>query len=470
MMTSKLSWPKEKFLPERIFLDASHTHASGKNSGIERVVRSIMAECEQWCHPSGVPTPKLVTHHQGTFYLVESTTKNHFTRIASIESNVRNQLPKWYLSFASKISELSRSSRFRKWFYPEAGHLGVFKLPHSIYDSILRKSLSYHSLPVSPTEKDLFLLPDAYWTRRGVWQAAAHARNSGATIATVIYDLIPLTHPQYVGTKRMEGFRRYLNHAVENSDLIVAISQTVRDEVREYIKNHFSDFKRLPTSVEHFTLGAELSLVNGAIRPAVKELFGVKLAENSQAKPYLMVATFDPRKNHHYLLDAFDLLWKQRSDLQLCLIGRVGSLCEDVIHRIRSHPAWNKQLFAFFDIKDAELQHCYQNCRGVIFPSIVEGFGLPIVESLWFGKRTFASDTPIHREVGKNDCVYFDLEDPTDLANEIEKWELIAGDNNKLPTRRPTNWEESSRQLIAHCLKSHAMIRSNGTPSLNKAA
>ncbi len=53
--------------------------------------------------------------------------------------------------------------------------------------------------PIEPTSDDLFLLPDAYWPKRGVWQAVEHARACGAMVATVLYDLIPVTHPQFVG-------------------------------------------------------------------------------------------------------------------------------------------------------------------------------------------------------------------------------------------------------------------------------
>jgi len=447
-------------IPKRIFLDGSHTCASGKNSGIERVVRSLLSECGQWNEKDGLPRPQLVTHQAGRFYRVEQRVQKHFSRLALLESNLRRKLPSWYLKLARFLCNRVDSARLRKWFLPEAGHLGWFKLPHNIYDSLVRKTLPFVSEAIAPNEDDLYLLPDAYWTRRGVWTAAAAARQNGATIATVIYDLIPLTHPQYVGTKRMEGFKRYLHHAIEHSDLIIAISRTVQADVEAYIRDNRSSFSRVPASIRHFTLGAELSLVQGEVRPSVRSLFEPAPAADAPKNPYLMVATFDPRKNHHYLLDAFDLLWKTRDDLRLCLIGRVGSLCEDVVHRIRNHAAFDKQLFVFYDIKDAELQHCYQHCRGVVFPSIVEGFGLPIVESLWFGKRTFASNTPIHREVGQDDCVYFDLESPSSLATEIEKWERIAeSKTNPLPTRRPTTWEESSRQLISSCLETHRELR-----------
>ncbi len=86
------------------------------------------------------------------------------------------------------------------------------------------------------------------------------------------------------------------------------------------------------------------------------------------------------------------------------MVGRVGWLCEDILIQLEKHTRRNRELFVFHDLSDAELQYCYSSSRGVIFPSIVEGFGLPIVEALWHGQKTFASDTPIHREVGRNDC------------------------------------------------------------------
>jgi len=418
-----------------------------------------------------MPAPTIVTFNSDNFFPIVDRVQNHYTKLASLHSNLQSNLPSWYTRLASWCCSKINSPQLHKWFLPVDGHLGAFKLPHNIYNAMVRKSLPLYSRPIVPCENDVFLLPDAYWARRDVWKAAAAARKSGATIATMIYDLIPLSHPQYVGVKRMEGFRRYLHQVIENSDLIVAISYAVQKDVEEYIRQHRGHFKSVPSRVKHFTLGAELKFVQGEVRPEIQQLFRPNREPNEPRNPYLMVATFDPRKNHHYLLDTFDLLWKKHPDLRLCLIGRVGLLCEDVIQRINAHPALNRLLFPFYDIKDAELQHCYQHCRGVVFPSTVEGFGLPIVESLWYGKRTFASNTPIHVEVGGKDCVYFDLDSTTTLATEIEKWEQIADTPGcKLPVRRPTTWQESSRQLIGLCIESHCSKSSKADISGQRAA
>jgi alpha-1,2-rhamnosyltransferase len=89
----------------------------------------------------------------------------------------------------------------------------------------------------------------------------------------------------------------------------------------------------------------------------------------------------------------------------------------------------------------------------VIFPSIVEGFGLPIVEALWFGQKTFASDTKIHREVGQSDCTYFGLDDPQHLVGQIEQWEQAKAAGARPPAsgRRLTSWRQSTEQVLDFC-------------------
>ena len=125
-MTSNIRNTFAHPLPERIFVDASHTCASGKNSGIERVVRSLLAECGHWCEADGLPVPQSVTHHAGQFFCVENQVEKQFMHVASLEANVRSKLPNWYLGLAQRLCKSLTSPRLRKWLLPEAGHLGLF--------------------------------------------------------------------------------------------------------------------------------------------------------------------------------------------------------------------------------------------------------------------------------------------------------------------------------------------------------
>ncbi len=453
---------------ERIFIDASYTLASGKNSGIERVVRSILRESVRMGMAQAIPAPKVVLSIGGEFYAPSQEQQDYFSKPAAMHANVLSTMPSAYVRLAKGVCRVTGSDKLQKWLLPQAGHLGLFKLAHNFYETRVRRKIAATCEPLRFGPGDLILLPDAYWVNRlrtSMWPATSKARAQGSLIATLLYDLIPLTHPEFVGLKRRDAFLEYLKQVAQHSDLMLAISDTVRSEVTNFLPTVAETSSNFCDDIRSFQLGAELENATGPIRGDVIDLFG------SHVPPYLMVATFDPRKNHQYLMDAFDLLWREQPSLKLCLVGRIGSRCEEIVRRITDHPQLGKQLFLFSDLSDAELHHCYTGARGVIFPSIVEGFGLPIVESLWFGKKTFVSDTPIHREVGQNDCCYFSLDSPNSLAKELLAWEAAVARNEQpaLPTRKLVSWRESTQQVLQHCLQA-AQLRQASAQPLRKVA
>lgn len=439
-----------------ITIDASHTYGSGKNTGIERVVRNLCRELPDALAQRGLQPPKITTHFQGHFLQIDSDLLQRLQLLADWEKNTSEFVPQWLQTVPNWIARTSGSAKIRKWLEPSPSHLGIYKVPHHLtrWNSLARSTRQGNS--IAPAPNQILILPDAYWTRRDIWKTVQTHRNAGSLIATVVYDLIPLTHPQYVGKKRSEKFQSYLDQVIRHSDTIVAISKTVRDEVQAYIEKQ-PNRSELCQDVRSFVLGAELtipksgSLQNHTVRPLVGSLFET----SNKQTPYLMVASFDPRKNHEQALNAFDVLWRSNPNLQLCFAGRSGSLCDDLMKRIQNHPKLNRGLWVFHDLSDIELHYAYQHCSGVLLPSIVEGFGLPIVESLWHGRKTFASDTPIHREVGGKHCEYFQLHDAQSLVIAIQAWESAQNTatphlaTNSTPQRfMPTTWRQSASQLL----------------------
>ena len=135
------------------------------------------------------------------------------------------------------------------------------------------------------------------------------------------------------------------------------------------------------------------------------------------------MGTIEPRKNHAYLLDAFDRLWKRGVDISLCLVGKVGWKCESLIGRIETHPELNRRLFMLTGLSDSDLAFCYGASKALVYPSFVEGFGLPLIEALGRGLPVLASDIPIFREIVGEVALYFDLSDPDSLCQAIEHFE-----------------------------------------------
>ncbi|EOX9051676.1 glycosyltransferase family 4 protein, partial [Pseudomonas aeruginosa] len=174
----------------------------------------------------------------------------------------------------------------------------------------------------------------------------------------------------------------------------------------------------------------------------------------AKAPVFLMVSTIEPRKNHGYLLDAFERAWAQGSQARLCIAGRIGWKCEALVERVRQHPELNKRLFMFNDLSDKSLEYAYSHAASLVFPSYVEGFGLPLVEAMQRGLPAMGSDIPVFREIGGEFMAYFDLADPQTLANLVTRFEATG----EFPAERPVGewrwigWHEASRQLIARIL------------------
>ena len=434
----------DKTMPGRIFIDGTYSLCSGKNSGIERVVRSLVRES---ANADGVAQVATVLSYDNRFFRLDAKQILRLSECASFQRSALAQMPAAYRWLANCVCWLLPFLSVRKCLLPDAGHLGLFKLAHSFFEKRARKNAASDAREIQFGPGDILLLPDAYWAKMHIWPVVEQARQCGALVASVVYDLIPITHEDFVGEGMKAKFIEYLQCLAVHSDVIIAISNTVREQLRNYLPK-ICEPGTYCSDIRSFTLGAEFATVEGNPSQELKALFS-----DAETSPYLMVATFEPRKNHKYLVDAFELLWETHPNLKLCLVGRVGWLCDDLMARLESHAARGHQLFVFHGVTDAELQYCYQSSRGVIFPSIVEGFGLPIVESLWHGKKTFASDTLIHREVGKGDCTYFELGNPLSLVDEILKWEKqLKSSISSLPVRQPIAWSESYQQLIDCCL------------------
>ncbi len=260
-------------------------------------------------------------------------------------------------------------------------------------------------------------------------------------VAALLHDLIPITHPWYCSENYTCNFTHYLPFLVANTDLFIPNSQTTDNELKQYL--HKNSPSRKP-AISHFYLGTDLDLIKQTL--PVRKNFQTMIATN---KPYLCVGTIEPRKNHALLLDAFDRIWEKNHEIYLCIIGCYGWKSEKLIERIINHPLFGDNLTWFNDINDSELAYCYNNAKSLIFPSIIEGFGLPLVEALHYDCPVMASDIPVFREIGTDKCAYFSPDNPDDLVSLIEEFEIygkLPGVEEKTEFKWP-NWEESALEF-----------------------
>ena len=412
--------------PKRILFDMSFTCLSGKTSGIERVVRSLHTAGLAWqqarMHKSSFPEFIPVFASQGQFYRLDQRAQSLLAPLGQFERDCLSVVPYWYRLLAWTLCRIAPLPWLRRQLLPSTGHLGIFKSWHRHKKKKALANAASGQDPLKLCADDIVWLPDAYWAQASVWSAAEHAQQQGALVASLVYDLIPLRSGTF-----NQGFYRYLHQLLDNSHVALCISDCERQQLEAFQAASDSRFSSCIT-FRTVTLGCDIQHSEDEVRPQFACPFESPskqpLADNDHPSVYLCVNTFDPRKNHALLLEAFDHLWSTGNDVRLCLVGRLGWQYQEIARRISGHKELNRRLFVFHDATDAEINYCYQRARAVITASKDEGFGLPIVESLSRGRTTLASDIPIHREVGGHSCHYFALTNTAELVLLVQQCEL----------------------------------------------
>lgn len=156
------------------------------------------------------------------------------------------------------------------------------------------------------------------------------------------------------------------------------------------------------------------------------------------------VATFEPRKNHVRLLEAIERIPEIRS---VVLIGRdLGSRAE-VDSYIRASTALSeRQLTVIESVDEAEMVRTYQRAKLFVSPSLLEGFGMPLLEAAACGAKIACSDLAVFREICGDAAAYFDPLDVTDMARTIQA-SLCSASGHGLDVAA-FRWPRITRDLI----------------------
>ncbi len=393
--------------PRRIFLEASQTLTTNKDltTGIQRVVRHLL-HCALSEHHDDL-TIEPVVFDIDCFRKIDSRTFDALKRSPTLLTSTGSSPQPTF------VDKLTTSIMKTRWLHR------LLKPVWHFYQSIRQSTLKrMHYFKDKKNEiqleaGDLLILCDNTWNADILNYLYQHnPKSSGYHLIVLLYDLIPLTHPHLVDSRITDQFKTWLDKMMEIATGFIAISRTAESTLQDYAHQQSK------------TLLSDSIHLSGQLDSPVKDdvkFHNTELNEvfSRQIPTFLIVGTIDPRKNQLFALRAFHQLWEQGHQAQLLIIGRAGFQCDQIIHSIEQHPEFQKRLFLFHHINDEELNYCYQKIDGLIWPSLIEGFGLPIVEAIQKHKVVFVSDIPIHREVGRNYCRYFSLEQPDQLVEEL---------------------------------------------------
>ncbi len=208
-----------------------------------------------------------------------------------------------------------------------------------------------------------------------------------------LHDLIPISHPEYCRAGEAERHHRRLETMLSVGKGLIVNSAATRDELLAY--------------------AAARSV---AVPPcAVALLAPAMLPEPYRGRPlekpyFVVLGTIEPRKNHSLLLHLWRQLVAELGDAapQLVVIGQRGWECEQVVDLLDRCAALQGQVTELPRCDDRELATWLAHAQALLFPSFIEGFGMPLVEALMLGVPVIASDLPVFREIAGTIPHYLD--------------------------------------------------------------
>lgn len=315
------------------------------------------------------------------------------------------------------------------------------------------RSLNRVDLEKRMKPKDLLFMADIYSGPRTAMVSKFLVSNPHIRSVALFYDAIPWLYPELTRGVNTDFFVSYVRSLIHFKK-IIAISEESADQLRECWRQvyanalHSGDLKFEETrwpAIHVVGLPCEelnpRSAENGADHRSAQ-------TQDQSMPTVLCVGIWEPRKNQGVLLKAAELLWKKGCRFRLLLIG--GSVYEygkDIRILATELIEQGYPLEVREQVDNSALEQAFHDCLFTVFPSILEGFGLPILESLINGRPCICASNGAIGEVSSGGgCLHVNTKSPQDVANGMERLlsstELLEELRKQATHRHIKTWSE----------------------------
>lgn len=252
----------------------------------------------------------------------------------------------------------------------------------------------------------------------------------------VVHDLGFIDCPQYVTAGNRLYLQRFVKRSVTKAAFVGAISEFTKQRLVDTYDISSNKVVVLPIPYEPGSPSGEVS-------EKIKQI---------AKKPFILyVGTIEPRKNIDGLVSAFALTDAQiRQDYQLVLAGGWGWKTEQIKSTIEKNEDRINVVLPGY-VSDAEKEFLYQKAALVCIPSHYEGFGMQLLEALYYQKKLLLSDIPVFHEVAGSSAYFTDISNLTIFYKDIEN---ILKETKPLNVTMPSwSWSTNSRTIISRVRK-----------------
>lgn len=296
--------------------------------------------------------------------------------------------------------------------------------------------------PVGFAPGDILICTGATWQFQTYHKRIERLKqNYGVIFVTFAHDMVPILFPEWSVKHTTDAFELWAREVLPQADILFTNSNATARDVAKFAQAE--------------ALG---------IPPARKLPMGMSFVTQQELpaplhpRPFvLFVSTIEPRKNHAAMLRLWRRLLLAMPDAavpDLVFAGRVGWMARDIIGQAENSEWFGGKLRLIEAPSDAELASLYRDCLFTVYPSFYEGWGLPVTESLCFGKMVAASNKGSIPEAGGEFCAYFDPDDLNDtervIGDLIRHPETVARLEARIAASfEPPGWDDTARAVLA---------------------
>jgi glycosyltransferase involved in cell wall biosynthesis len=278
-------------------------------------------------------------------------------------------------------------------------------------------------------------------------EVAALLERAGVRYVGLIYDLLAVLFPEWWRPDQQSRYRDWFRWTGRHAALVLCCSASTRRDAHRF----FSEAGIDAGPIETVRLGDELPRGLAAARVAAH-------TEGAGKRPFvLFVSTLEVRKNHRLLFQVWRRLLGEHGSARvpdLVFVGKQGWLIDDFVTELEQSRFLDGKIVWRERVDDAELARLYADSLFTVYPSLYEGWGLPVAESLAFGKYCVASSSSSLPEVGGDFADYYDPHDVGDATARIERaiFDAAHRESRERLIRerfRARRWQESAAELLA---------------------
>jgi glycosyltransferase involved in cell wall biosynthesis len=296
-------------------------------------------------------------------------------------------------------------------------------------------------VPARFAEGDSLFLAGSFWLGRYLPRLLAQARAAGTPISAFVHDTLLISHPEWLPGRHGRQFHRGCDALLPACAAIMCNTQHTKKELRR--------LARLPENVPIEVCRLADEPFEGPSTPMPPAI-----AQWLTKRYVLFVSTIIPRKNHALLLEAWHDLWRRMGPAtpHLLIAGR-GVLDSRLAAMADRDRAEGGRVIWLGSVDDSSLEALYRSAWMTAYPSLGEGYGLPVAEALARGKICLGAPSGGIAEVSAD---LIDIIDPHDPQSVVDRVSLYAANPKELAAReaaiaehyRPTGWSD-----VAHTIR-----------------